>query len=142
MGSSGVGKDLQAHNVDFRLLGTGIGEASGMEDRDLGGWAWSEAAWGWELSASMGIHWETGLQVEHGTGLLQEAQSVYLWLFSSRWVRVWTNLRVEKPHYSDQEEEKGGKCELTGSGGGWGEQGRGPGVGPALPGPLWRERPR
>lgn len=56
---------------------------------------------------------------EHGTGLLQEARSVYLWFFSSRWVRVWTNLRVEKPHYSDQEEE-GGKCELTGSRGGWG----------------------
>lgn len=48
-----------------------------------------------------GVQGETGLQVD-----LQEAQSVYLWLFSTWSVRVWTNLRVEKPHYSDQEEEK------------------------------------
>lgn len=33
-----------AHPQGLRLLGIGIGGDSGKEDRDLGGWAWSEAA--------------------------------------------------------------------------------------------------
>lgn len=111
MGSSGKGTNLQAHSLEWWGLRDG-GQRSGELGLEQG-------------CLEVGVLSTPGLQVEHGTGLLQEALSVCLWLFSSRWVRVWTNLRVEKPHYSDQEEECG-KCELTGCGGGWREQGRGP----------------
>lgn len=75
------------------------------------------------------------MQVEEGRGLFQEVLWVCPQVIPSQWVRVWTYLRAEEPHYSaqEEEEEEDGKCELTGRGGGWRQkEGVGAGQGPYL----------